>query len=53
MPIRRVDHVASASPQLGNFEIQSLMSAFNQAETLASSVQKKRDDTASSTIGKI
>ena len=37
----------------GNFEIQRLMSAFNQAETLASSVLKKRDDTANAVIQKI
>ena len=37
----------------GNFEIQQLMSAYNQAETLASSVLKKRDDTANAIIGKI
>ena len=29
------------------------MSAYNQAETLASSVLKKRDDTANAIIGKI
>jgi bacteriocin-like protein len=39
--------------RLGNFEIQNLMSRYNQAETLASSVQKKADDTASAVIGKI
>ena len=39
--------------KLGNFEIQRLMSSFNQAETLASSVMKKRDDTANAVIGKI
>jgi hypothetical protein len=53
MPIRRLDHVASASPQLGNFEIQNLMSAFNQAETLSSSIQKEVDDTRNGVIGKI
>ena len=42
-----------AQDRLGNFEIQRLMSSFNQAETLASSVQKKADDTASAVIGKI
>lgn len=35
-----------AHDKLGNFEIQRLMSAFNQAETLASNVLKKRDETA-------
>jgi len=42
-----------ARDRLGNFEIQNLMSRYNQAETLASSVQKKADDTASGVIGKI
>jgi bacteriocin-like protein len=42
-----------AQDRLGNFEIQRLMSSFNQAETLAASVQKKADDTASAVIGKI
>jgi bacteriocin-like protein len=39
--------------RMGNFEIQDLMSSFNQAETVASSVQKKRDDTAKSILNKI
>jgi hypothetical protein len=39
--------------KLGNFEIQNLMSSFNQIATLASSVLKKTDDTASAIIGKI
>ncbi|MFK7943830.1 MAG: hypothetical protein AB8B85_13075 [Paracoccaceae bacterium] len=39
--------------KLGNFEIQDLMSRFNQAETLASSVQKKTDDTSNVVIGKV
>jgi hypothetical protein len=39
--------------KMDNFEIQSLMSDYNQAETLASSVQKKADDTNNSVIGKI
>ena len=42
-----------AEDRLGNFEIQDLMSRFNQAETMASSVQKKQDDTANAVIGKI
>jgi hypothetical protein len=33
--------------RMGNFEIQRVMSAFNQAETLASNMQKKSDDTLS------
>ena len=39
--------------KLGNFEIQDLMSRYNQAETLASSVHKKQDGSANSVIGKI
>lgn len=42
-----------AQDKLGNFEIQDLMSTFNQAQTLASNVQKKRDDTENAVIGKI
>ena len=42
-----------AQDKLGNFEIQDLMSRYNQAETLASNVIKKRDDTANTIIGKI
>jgi hypothetical protein len=39
--------------KLGNFEIQDLMSQYNQSETLASNVQKKVDDTSRGLIGKI
>ena len=39
--------------KLGNFEIQDLMSQYNQVEQLASNIQKKRDDTATALIGKI
>jgi hypothetical protein len=39
--------------KLGNFEIQALMSDFNQAQTLASSILKKRDDTGNAVIQKI
>jgi hypothetical protein len=39
--------------KLGNFEIQQLMSDYNQSETLASSVAKKLTDTLSCVIGKI
>ena len=42
-----------AEDKLGNFEIQDLMSTYNQAETLASSVLKKRDDTSNAVIGKV
>ena len=39
--------------KLGNFEIQDLMSQYNQSETLSSSVQKKADDTAKAVIQKV
>jgi hypothetical protein len=39
--------------RLGNFEIQRLMSQYNQAETLSSNVQKKLDDTRSGQQQKI
>jgi hypothetical protein len=39
--------------KLGNFEIQTMMSSLNQAETLASSVLKKMSDTTSGIINKI
>lgn len=43
----------NSQDRMGNFEIQRLMSAFNQAETLLSNVLKKTNDTANSVIGKI
>jgi hypothetical protein len=36
--------------KMGNFEIQNLMSNYNQAESLLSSVQKKQSETAGSII---
>ena len=42
-----------ADDKLGNFEIQRLMSQYNQSEQLASSVLKKKDDTANSIIQKV
>jgi len=42
-----------AQDRMGNFEIQRMMSAFNQAETLSSNVQKKMDDTVSGMTRKI
>lgn len=39
--------------KMGNFEIQDLMSQFNQAETQSSNAQKKLDDTRNAVIGKI
>lgn len=50
---RRQAQDLEAQDKLGNFEIQDLMNEFNQAETLASSVLKKRDDTANAIIQKI
>jgi hypothetical protein len=49
----QVGESLEAQDRLGNFEIQDLMSRYNQAERLASSVMKKRDDTAAGVIGKI
>lgn len=43
----------TAEDRMGNFEIQRLMSAFNQAETLSSNMQKKLDDTISGVAQKI
>ncbi len=51
--LERAAKKLESQDKLGNFEIQQLMSAYNQAETLASSVLKKRDDTASAIISKI
>jgi len=42
-----------AEDRLGNHEIQRLMQIMNQAQTLASNVQKKTDDTKNAIIGKI
>ncbi len=42
-----------AQDKLGNFEIQDLMSTYNQSETLASSILKKKDCVANSIISKI
>jgi hypothetical protein len=39
--------------KLGNFEIQDLMSAYNQMETLASTVAKKLDDTINCILNRI
>jgi hypothetical protein len=46
-------HPSSPEARLGNFEIQRLMSQYNQAETLSSNVQKKLDDTKSGQQQKI
>lgn len=42
-----------AQDKMGNFEIQRLMSEFNQAEQLSSQVQKKREETKKSVISKL
>jgi hypothetical protein len=39
--------------KLGNFQVQSLMSNYNEAQTLASSVMKHQNDTNNAVIGKI
>ena len=39
--------------KLGNFEIQDLMSQYNQSESLSSSVARKKHDADNSIIGKI
>lgn len=39
--------------KLGNFEIQQLMSDYNQAESLASTVAKKMNDTVGCMMNKI
>lgn len=39
--------------KLGNFQIQQLMSDYNEAETLASTVNKKMNETMGCIIGKI
>ena len=44
---------ADEGDSLGAFEIQRLMSAYNEAETLASAVMKKTDDTHDDTVHKI
>ncbi len=43
----------AAQDKLGSFEIQSLMSKYNQAEQHASSIKKKVDDTKDAVIKKI
>lgn len=39
--------------QLGDFEVQDLMSAFDQAQTLVSGILKQRNDTTRAAINKI
>ena len=48
-----INNDLEAGDRMGNFEIQRLMSQYNQSEQLASSVQKKKDDTNNAIIGKI
>lgn len=59
-PNRAISRLKSQLPEankledgLGNFEIQDLMSQYNQAETLAANVAKKKDDSTNAVIGKI
>jgi Skp family chaperone for outer membrane proteins len=42
-----------AADKLGNFEIQNLMSEFNQAETLRSQALKKIEETKKSVVSKL
>ena len=49
----KLDQDLQAQDKLGNSEVQSLMSDYNQAETLASSVMKKRDEAGNAIIGKV
>mgnify|MGYP006921586368 CR=1 FL=1 len=51
--LRALRRDLEAQDRMGNFEIQRLMSQYNQSEQLASSVQKKKDDTNNAIIGKI
>ena len=44
---------AKTNDGLSSFQIQDLMSAYNQSATLSSSVQRKKDETAGGVIGKI
>lgn len=42
-----------ANNKISNFEIQQLMSEYNQAETLASQVLKKREETKKKVVSKL
>ena len=55
LSLNELSHVSGGGSRnrMGNFEIQRLMSAYNQAETLASSVLKKLNETTTGVIGKI
>lgn len=44
---------AEAQNNMGNFEIQGLMDAFNRIETAAAFVREKRDDTTTSIFTKL
>ncbi len=52
-PQNPAERKVETEDKLGNFELQELMSQYNQAESLASSIKKKSDDTASAVIQKI
>ena len=47
------DKDLQSQDKLGNTQIQTLMSNYNEAQTLASSVMKKKDDTAKAVMNKI
>ena len=47
------DKDLQSQDKLGNMQIQTLMSNYSEAQTLSSSVQKKKDDAASSVIKNI
>ena len=52
-PALRNMSTAGSELRLTNLEIQRLMSDYNQSETLASSMLKKRDDASGSVVAKI
>ena len=50
----QIDHVEIAGEdRTADFDLYRIMSIFNSAEQLASSVLKKRDDTIAGVTGKI
>lgn len=53
LPAVQAAREAARRSDQGSFEIQNLMARYNQSETLASSVQKKKDDTGNAVIGKV
>ena len=51
--IGNADKDLQSQDKLGNTQIQTLMSNYNEAQTLASSVLKKKDGTSNAVIQKI